>query len=93
MTDIASLGRSQAAAYTAPAASTPREVSNPTAAPKREGDAVQFSSAAQYLSKLGETPQVREELIASVRASIAQGNYESEEKLDIAVDRLIDDLA
>lgn len=92
MSDIAPIGRSSAAAYNPALNGSPRETS-PAASPKRQGDAVSFSPAARYLAKLAETPDVREDLVASVKASIEQGSYESDEKLDVAVSRLFEDLA
>jgi hypothetical protein len=38
-------------------------------------------------------PVLREDKVASIRAQIEAGTYESPNKVDIAVDRLLDDLA
>lgn len=51
-------------------------------------DQVNFSSAAQAALE----SDFRSDLVSRVRNEIAQGTYESAEKLDAALDRLIDEL-
>ena len=55
-------------------------------------DQVQISLEARLKSLLAKVPDVRQDLIDRVRAEIAAGTYETDEKLDIALDRLLDDL-
>lgn len=55
------------------------------------GDSVEVSAAAQLLAKLSDLPDVRKDLVDRVRAEIASGDYETPEKLDAAVDGLIED--
>ena len=55
-------------------------------------DVVEISLAAQLTAKLHELPGVRADLVARVKDEIAAGTYETQEKLDIAVDRLLKDL-
>jgi len=59
----------------------------------RGEDQVELSNTAQLLSKIGELPDVREELVDRVKASIADGTYESDDKTDAAIDSLLDDIA
>ena len=48
---------------------------------------------ARCLSILrGVDPHVREDKVEAIKAQIKSGTYESDEKLDIAADRLLDDL-
>lgn len=56
-------------------------------------DEVTLSDSAQLLSRLAELPDVRGDRIAQLRAEIAGGNYETSHKLDVALDRLLDELA
>ena len=91
MSDIAPIGRSAAAAtYATQRAST---TSTPPPAPTRGSDRAEFSNAAQLLSKLGELPEVRQDLIARVKAEIDAGTYETDEKIDAAIEALREDLA
>ncbi len=48
---------------------------------------------AEWSRKAGRMPEVRRDLVDRVRAEIDAGQYETPEKLDAAVDRLLEDLA
>lgn len=56
-------------------------------------DRVEISDLARMMAKIGQLPAIRHEMVAQVKAQIDAGTYDSPQKLDIAVDRLIDDLA
>lgn len=75
------------------------QVSRPDAAendtrqrPARSKDQVEFSNVARYLSDLKAGPAERSELIAQIRQEIDAGNYDTPEKLDAAIDGVIEDL-
>ncbi len=55
-------------------------------------DELQISDAAQLLDKVNEIPEMRMERIEQIRAEIANGTYETPEKLDIAIERLLDEI-
>lgn len=55
-------------------------------------DQVQISSKAQHLSALSQVPEVRMDRILQIREEIANGTYESPEKYEKAVDRLLKEL-
>ncbi len=55
-------------------------------------DELQLSSEAQLIEKVHQLPEIREELVARIRAEIAAGTYETDEKLEIAVGRLLDEI-
>ena len=64
-------------------------------APNESGpiqDELQISDAAQMLDKVGQIPEVRQDRVDQIRAQIAEGTYETREKLDIAVERLLDEI-
>lgn len=61
--------------------------------PSRGEDQVELSNTAQLLSKIGDLPDVRQDLVDRVKASIADGTYESDDKTDAAIDSLLDDIA
>ena len=68
-----------------------REAAKPTG-PNQPVDQVQISLEAKLKSLLSQVPEVRENLIERVRREIDAGTYLTEEKLDIAIERLLEDL-
>ena len=91
MNDVSPVTRPRATT-TGPPARQSRPVGGPAEAP-RSADRAEFSKAAQLLSKLAELPDVRQDLIDQVRAEITAGTYETPEKLDQAIEKLMEDLA
>jgi len=67
-----------------------------SAAPVNEGqsaaDRVEISDLAYWRAEAARLPEVREAKVAEVRAAIESGSYESDEKLSVALDRMIEDL-
>ena len=69
--------------------SIPTDSSQPT----RAGDTVELSGVKQQLLQtLKAGGDVRVDKVADIKAQIAAGTYEDDKKLDIAADRLLDDL-
>ena len=65
-----------------------------SAVPARAGDKVDISPAAQVhsarlLSQIAQLPQIRQEVVDRVRAEIADGAYDSPQRLDAAIDALV----
>ena len=60
-----------------------------TPATSKPTDAVEISSAGQLLDKLSKSPEVRAERLAQIKASIASGEYDSDEKLEAALMNLL----
>lgn len=58
----------------------------------RGEDRVEFSSHVQYLVELKKGGPVRMELVNRIREQIAEGTYETPEKLEQAIDELLSDL-
>ncbi|MEX2186634.1 MAG: flagellar biosynthesis anti-sigma factor FlgM [Pirellulales bacterium] len=69
---------------------TPQRTVNPTV--PATGDQLDISEAAQLISQVHDIPDVREDLVARVRSQIANGSYENPQRLDVAVDRLLDEI-
>jgi len=65
-------------------------VEAPSASPIR--DELQISEAARLIEQAQNLPGVREDRVASIRAQIAAGTYETPEKLDVALERLLDEV-
>ena len=64
----------------------------PAAAAQNVSDVVEISTAAALAAKIHEIPDVRADLVARVKQEIKAGTYETPEKIDAAVDKLLDDL-
>lgn len=56
-------------------------------------DRVELSEHARWLDTLRSLPPIRAEKVAEIKAAIADGTYESDEKLNTAIDRLLEDIA
>ena len=56
-------------------------------------DQVEISAEAQLMSTQAAGTEIRADRVADVRAQIAEGNYDTAEKMDIAMSRLFDGLA
>jgi negative regulator of flagellin synthesis FlgM len=56
-------------------------------------DRVEISPAAEAAIKLAETGDIRHDLVNAIRRQIADGTYETPEKLDAALSRMLDEIA
>ena len=56
-------------------------------------DQVDISNEARMLAGLNENTEIRADRVAEIRQQIETGQYETTEKLETAVDRLLDELA
>ncbi len=54
-------------------------------------DEAQISQEARLLEKLRKLPAIREEKVEALRKQIAEGNYETEERLQAALERFLHD--
>ena len=62
------------------------KAANPAAGvPATPKDAVEISSAGQLLDKLSKSPEIRAERLAQIKADIASGHYDTDEKLEAAL--------
>ena len=55
-------------------------------------DQVDISDAARLVEQVQQMPDTREDRVESVRRQIAAGTYETTEKLNVAVERLLDEI-
>lgn len=55
-------------------------------------DEVQFSAAAQLLDQVRELPEIRADRVAQLRAAIASGDYETPDRIEGALSRLLDEI-
>jgi negative regulator of flagellin synthesis FlgM len=56
-------------------------------------DQVEISPLGQMLDGISRLPEIRHEKVEEIRRQIAAGTYETTEKLEIALDRMIDELS
>lgn len=57
-----------------------------------EVDQLDISPAADVASRSLDAAVVRQERVAEIRAAIEAGKYETDEKLSVALDRLLDEI-
>ena len=57
-----------------------------------EVDQLEISPEAELVSQLSDIPDVRADRVAEIRQQIAAGVYETDDKLDVALDRLLDEI-
>jgi negative regulator of flagellin synthesis FlgM len=55
-------------------------------------EAEMASQAAELVEYVHQLPDIRTDRVDEIRAAIEAGTYETEERLDIAVDRLLDEI-
>ena len=56
-------------------------------------DQVEISNEAQMLAGMNDASSVRSERVNAIRQQIAMGQYETADKLEVAMERLLDELA
>lgn len=69
----------------------------PSSAPASGGttvtDELDISTAGQYVDQARDLPEIRQDRVDAIRQQIANGTYETADKLDAALDRLLDEIA
>ena len=55
-------------------------------------DHVEISPLGQMLDGIGQMPEIRYEKVEEIRQQIAANAYETPEKLELALDRMLDEL-
>lgn len=91
MNPVQSIAASNAAYKVQPAATAKPADAPAAVVPPRGADTVELSGMQTFLATL-KANDIRADKVAQVRAQIAAGTYETDDKLSIAADRLLDDL-
>ena len=60
--------------------------------PERPGDSLDLSEHARYLDQIRRLPSARLDRVDQIRAEIARGDYQTEDKLHETIDRILNDL-
>ena len=55
-------------------------------------DELEISDVGRFVEQVRDLPEVRQDRINEIRAKIADGTYETDEKLDIALGRLLNEI-
>jgi negative regulator of flagellin synthesis FlgM len=56
-------------------------------------DQLDISPEADFAAQVRDLPEIREDRVAEIRAQIQAGTYETADKLDAALSRLLDEIA
>ncbi len=56
-------------------------------------DTLEISSEGMFVEQTKNLPEMRMDRVASLRAQIANGTYETPDKLDMALENMLDELA
>jgi negative regulator of flagellin synthesis FlgM len=56
-------------------------------------DSVEISPLGQMLDGISRLPEIRHEKVEEIRRQIATGSYETPERLELALDRMMDELS
>jgi len=98
MSDISNIGSSFASGIsqsvrTSNDAATARRSANLTSVASRTSsrDQVQVSEVARWLQEMDRLP-IRQDKVAAAKAAIANGTFDTDDRLATAVNRMIDDI-
>lgn len=70
----------------------PKPAQAPASPSRSHGvDQVEISRAADLVSRVREVPDIRSQRVAQIKEAIQSGHYETSEKLELALDRLLDE--
>ncbi|MEX2173599.1 MAG: flagellar biosynthesis anti-sigma factor FlgM [Pirellulaceae bacterium] len=56
-------------------------------------DQLDLSPQAEFVAQARDLPEIREDRVAALRAQIQSGEYETADKLDMALSNLLDEIA
>ena len=65
----------------------------PASSSLAEADQLDISASADLASRALDAPGIRADRVAQIRSAIESGAYETDEKLNMALDRLLDEIA
>lgn len=74
----------------------PHRAAAPASAPSysvHASDQLDISPEAELISQVHNLPEIRADRVAELKAAIASGTYETDDKIDAALDRLLDEIA
>ncbi len=63
------------------------------ASPRIAGDRVELSDTARLLNSMRQMPEIRQDRVDTIRNAIARGVYDTADRLDVALDKMLDEIA
>lgn len=72
---------------------TKSAATNPVQRGAAASDELSISETGSLLAQIRDLPDMRTDRVQALRAEIAAGTYENDEKLDAALERLLDEIA
>jgi len=57
-----------------------------------QGDQLDISPEGQFIDRIGELPEIRQDRVDAIRTAIAEGTYDTGDKLDRALENLLDEI-
>ncbi len=91
--DVRGVGSVSGAVPIRPTSGTPTTRELQVTGPQSPRDELEISSAGKMLDQLSQNPDVRAERIARIKEAIANGAYDTDEKLEAALSRMFDSLS
>ncbi len=76
----------------APHSVRPSNATQPAPASANISDELQLSDSGQVASQLNDIAPIRQDRVNAIRTAIAQGTYETPDKLSAALDGLLDEI-
>ena len=73
-------------------AATPAAQGATKVPPPQVSDVVEISEVAKLAAKIDEVPEIRADLVQRIKDEIAAGTYETPERIEITVERLMEEL-
>ena len=64
----------------------------PSSTPSYGVDQLDISPEADLVAQVHNLPDIRQDRVAQIKAQIAEGTYETDAKLDMALSRLLDEI-
>jgi negative regulator of flagellin synthesis FlgM len=55
-------------------------------------DSLEISDAGRLAEQMSQIPDIRQDRVNAIRTQIANGTYETDAKLNVALDRLLDEI-
>ena len=94
MSSISPISRGEAGRPIVSTEPVENRAGDPAAAEVRRGDdRVEVSDMARMVAKMNAMPPVRTDLVERVKSEIANGTYETPERVDLAIDVMLDELS
>ena len=69
-----------------------RSAQAPSTSSSSISDQLDISTAGQLLDKVNQLPDIRQDRVSQIRAQIANGTYETDDKLNTALSNLLDEI-